>query len=516
MSLRCNRVVKVLFFVRFMKHFKLIAFYLSLSLCLAIPAAHAASVSAKQTPLTTINEYLGTLDGVGETLLVSPDCQHIAIVVQQGKEMAWQVDGQTPKYFSELGPAQWSPDSQHFAYSIPDGNNWRMLIDGKPDNAFDEVGFPLWSPDSSKLAYIAHQKQKSIIIYGNQKSQPFDSVTQLQFSADGSSLAAIVRRDGKDSLWIDGKISVTADEIAGFTWSQQGNHYAFAARNTNAWTVHHDDKSGQAVEDVQLLTISPDGQHVAYVATISGGTVVQLNSPTPRSNNTKTQLLIADEKTLDTQTNPGFTYTGIVYSPDSQHLAWTAGYFGQVVIPDPVMESQVAAKEPSGMHVFRDGKSGPGFTNVSAPVWSADSAHLAYGAVQIKQNDIQKLMVVDGKPSKAYRDITQPVWNPQNATLAYATTATASQDKSVVINDGKESPEYDTASDLLFSADGKYFSYLALDSKGVFAVINNQTSPRFDGFLGNTKSSFDSNGKLHAIALKGKQVVHVEFTFQDK
>jgi len=500
-----------------MKHFKFIAF--SLSLCcalLAVRSANAASVSVKQTSLMSIDEYLGTLDGVGETLLVSPDCQHIALVVKKDKEMAWQVDGKTPKYFSDLGPGQWSPDSQHFAYSIPDGSNWRMLIDGKPDDAFNDVGFPLWSPDSSTVAYIAHQKGKSLIIYGKKKSQPFESVAHLQYNADGTSLAAIVRSEGKDSLWIDGQIKTTADEISAFTWSKQGSHFAFAARNDNAWIVHHDDSSGKAVEDVQLLTLSPDGQHVAYVATISGGTVVQLNSPAPRANNSKTQLLIADEKTLDTQNNQGFTYTGIVYSPDSKRLAWTAGYFGQVVIPDPIMENQVAAQKPSGMHVFTDGKAGPGYTNVSAPVWSADSAHLAYGAVQISQNDIKKYMIIDGKPSTAYHDITQPVWNPQASTIAYATISESSQNKSVVINDGKSSPEYDTASDLLFSADGKYFSYLALDNKGVFAVINGEASPHFDGFLGNTKSSFDISGHLHAIALKGNKVVHVEFSLEEK
>jgi|GEM_PF-6614058 len=500
-----------------MKHFKSIA--LSLSLCCALCLAHsarAARISVKQTSLMTIDQYLGTLDGVGETLLVSPDCQHIALVVKSDQQMGWQVDGKTPKYFSDLGPGQWSPDSQHFAYSIPDGSNWRMLIDGKPDNAFDAVGFPLWSPDSSALAYIAHQRGKSLIIYGKQKSQPFESVSHLQYNADGTSLAAIVRREGKDSLWLDGQIKITADEISDFTWSKTGNHFAFAARNGNAWTVHHDDSTGKAVEEVQLLTLSPDGQHVAYVATISGGTIVQLNSPAPRSSNSKSLLLIADEKTLDTQNNPGFTYTGIVYSPDSKRLAWTAGYFGQVVIPNPVAESQVAAMKPSGMHVFIDGKAGPGYTNVSAPVWSADSAHLAYGAVQISQNDIKKYMVVDGKPSVAYHDITQPVWNPQASTLAFATVPETSENKSIVINDGKSSAEYDTASDLLFSADGKYFSYLALDSKGVFAAINGQESPHFDGFLGNTKSSFDTSGHLHAIALKGTKVFHVEFSLGEK
>lgn len=466
------------------------------------PLCNAADMSVKETPLTTITEYLGTLEGVGETLLVSPDCQHIALVVKQGGEIGWQIDGETEKYFSEIGPGQWSPDSKHFAYAAPEGNKWRILIDGKGGPSFDKVRFPVWSPDSSKIAYIAQRKDEFVIVNDNKKSDSFEAISNLQYNFDGSSLAAIVKKNGKESVWIDGKLQASADQIDQFVWSEQGSYYAYATRNNASWRVYHNGTPGKAVASVQLLTISPDGQHVAYVGSVSSGYVVQPGVRNQAQISAKTQLLLVDEKTLDSEAGATYTYTGIVFSPDSQQLAWTAGYFGQ------------------GMSVFRASTAGEiktspqnilQYSNISEPVWSADSAHLAYGAIQIVGEDIVKYIITDGKPSEVYYDITQPVWNSTAPELAYAVVPMDSKDKSIVICNNQPSPKYDTVSDLHFSADGKYFSYLALGEKGPFAVINGIKSPTYGGFLGKVKSAFDAEGKLHLIMItKKRQAVHVE------
>lgn len=479
-------------------HFALIAL---LIIALA-PLSKAADMSVKETPLTTIKEYLGTLDGVGETLLVSPDCQHIALVVKQSEEMGWQIDGETQKYFSEIGPGLWSPDSKHFAYSAPDGNRWRIMVDGKGGASFDKVMFPVWSPDSSKISYVAQQKGDFIIVNDNKKSQPFAAISDLQYNADGSSLAAIVKKDGKDYVWIDGKLQASADQIDQFVWSAHGSHYAYAARDNASWRVFHDDSAGKAVVGVQLLTISPDGKHVAYIGSIGSGYIVQPGVMNQAQISAKTQLLLVDERTLDSESGATYTFTGIVFSPDSQQLAWTAGYFGK---------GMSAFQARTTGQIETPTKNVLTYSNISEPVWSADSTHLAYGAIQIVGENIVKYVITDGKPSEVYFDITQPVWNPVASQLAYAIVPMDAQNESVVINDGKQSPKYDTVSDLLFSPDGKYFSYLALGDKGPFAVINGVKSPTYGGFLGKTKSSFDADGKLHLMMVtKKKQAVHVE------
>ncbi|MEO6908932.1 MAG: hypothetical protein ABI210_13685 [Abditibacteriaceae bacterium] len=500
-----------------MKHIHSYLTIMALLTVVLAPLSHAASMSVNEIPLTTIDQYLGTLDGVGQTLLISPDCQHIALAVKLDQEMGWQIDGNTPKYFPDLGPGQWSPDSKHFSYSVPDGKKWRMVIDGKTESAYDAVGFPVWSPDSSKMSYVAQQNRKFFVINGNQKSQPFEAVRDLQYNGDGSSLAAIVQKDNKDYLWIDGQLKSSADQIEQLVWSAHGAHFALAARDGGAWRIFHDNlPPTKAVETVQLLTISPDGQHIAYVGTVSGEFVVQQDGNKPPASS-KTQLLIADEKTLESHNEAGYTYTGIKYSPDSQHLAWTAGYFGQVVAPLPIIPPppNFPTGGATGMHVFNDGKIGPGYTNVSAPVWSSDSAHLAYGAVQVSGNSVAKYIITDGEPSSPYSDVTQPAWNPTSPELAYAMVPDSSRGQSLVINNGKESPKYDTVSDLRFSADGKYFSYLALGEKGTFTVINGVQGPIYDGFLGDTKSYFDAADHLHVIALKKLKVIQVEFAVKE-
>jgi len=485
-----------------MKHNFLRFALLALSIMALAPFSKAADLSVKETPLTTINEYLGTLDGVGETLLVSPDCQHIALVVKQSEEMGWQIDGEAQKYFPEIGPGLWSPDSKHFAYAAPDGNKWRFLVDGKGGASFDKVMFPVWNPDSSKISYIAQQNGKFVIINDNRKSDSFDAISALQYNADGSSLAAIVKKDGKDSVWIDGKLQASADQIDQFVWSAHGSHYAYAARDNASWRVFHDNSPGKAVESVQLLTLSPDGQHVAYIGTIGSGYVAQPGVVNQAQISAKTQLLLVDEKTLDSEAGATFTFTGIIFSPDSQQLAWTAGYFGQGMT---AFQATTAGQlETATKNVLQ-------YSNISEPVWSADSAHLAYGAIQIVGENIVKYVITDGKPSETYYDITQPVWNPTASQLAYAIVPMDAQDKSIVISNGKPSPKYDTVSDLLFSPDGKYFSYLALGDKGPFAVVNGMQSPTYGGFLGKTKSSFDAAGHLHLMMVtKKKQAVHVE------
>lgn len=393
------------------------------------------------------------------TLIYSPDARRVAYVSEMNGAEYIVVDGVSGKGYDsiDINFRTFSPDSKRVAYVAvilgekpPAGNKRFVVIDGEEGDEYSAASvFNLtFSPDGKHIAYVAdgHVFLDRVPVKGPEgivKSTPL-------FSPDSQHLVYIVDQDGKQSVVVDGVSSKQYDKIGTIAFSPDDRRLAYRAKAGKNWFMVVNEKEERQYEagesDYNPIVFSPDSNHLAYVADEN------LGIPGHR------QFVILDE-------DEGKRYKEVsrepVFSPDSQHLVYRAwdGTDSFVVFDDKEQRT-----------------SGGGF------VFSPDSNRLAY------------------------QDSKQGMWAQ---TIA-----------SWVIVDGKKGKTYNDVGDITFSPDSKHVSYIANTSRGKMSVIVDGTRGNEYDFLGKgflsvselglKKIAWDSPNSFHYLAQKGTGVYLVE------
>jgi len=215
--------------------------------------------------------------------------------------------------------------------------------------------------------------------------------------------------------------------------SSDGEHVAYISQRWPKWLVMVDGVEGEKYDQIGegSLTFSPDGQHFAHSARRGDK-----------------WLVVADGI-------EGKEYAGIwdiIFSPDSRHLAYTAG-------PSPILVFLgLEFGYKSCVIVDREE-----FNWASNPVFSVDGKRLAHAA---RRND-KEFIVVDGKEGKEYDEIHDIIFSPKGRQVAYAAECAG---KSRVVLGGREGIKYDDIHDLIFSADGEHLAYAAGYYEGKYST----------------------------------------------
>jgi len=172
----------------------------------------------------------------------------------------------------------------------------------------------------------------------------------------------------------------------------------------------------------------------------------------------------------------------------------------------------VRGPDGEGECVWVDGRLGPEYDRIwrDSIVFSPDGKRMAYRA----RKDEKELVSVGGAEGSGYDEVTDPVFSPDSKHVAYC--ACSEGDKACVVVDGVEGPEYDWmwSDSIVFSPDGKHVAYLAArdmsDDTGFpgskkLAVVDGVEGPEYDGILRNAPC-FHPDGTLEFLATKGRYV----------
>ena len=218
--------------------------------------------------------------------------------------------------------------------------------------------------------------------------------------------------------------------------------------------------------ELQGVKFSEDGQHYAYSAQKEGGWVMVLDGK--------------EGKQYDRVSDPGF-------SPDGSKFYYRA-FQGQDYI---VVVNDAESKKYN--EVWSEG----------FITFSPDSKHWAYMVRQLKQ----WYVVLDGKEGEANYWIPESLtFSPDSNHLAYigkvkngVSTGQAVNFKYVFVLDDKKGPAYDLVRNILFSADGSQYAYVAESSGRGFVVLNGkEISPDLGGNHGHISQAFSPDGKQFA------------------
>jgi len=425
--------------------------------------------------LVTKEESLGhLLPGADvDSLTVDDRFKHLAYVVKRdGKELA-VVDGVEGKAYdkvAEKNEMYFSPDGMRIGYIAKRGDKRLAVVDGKEGKEYDRIYDlfnPVFSADSKRVAYIAttinKMKEKlgmwslkDFVVVDGVEGRPYELVESIVFSPDGRKLIYFPQPRWNRST------RVVVNEV-------EGKEHDYA----------------------EFATFSPDGTRLAYVA----------DKRVKGQRGLRFAVIDGQERKEFAEVSP------VRFSPDSKHFAYRAKNGGTAVL----MRDDVERK-------YADVELGP---------FSADNRHLAY----VARVSSTWLVMLDGQKLESSSSMEQSfspardlVFSPDSQHLAYIRRLT----NWAVVVDGQEvGRSSGVVVSPVFSPDSKRLAFIvAREGKSVL-VFGGQEGKAYDRFLVWNRSwreegsrttgfAFDETGVLHAIAVRGDEVIRVTISLSAK
>jgi Tol biopolymer transport system component len=442
---------------------------------ISLVAAALPLVAVGQSPhLVTKEESLGQLlpGARPETLTVDAGFQHVAYVVKRGDKEVVVLNGVAGKeYDAVMGRDRFgmffSPDGNHLAYVARRNGNNLVVVDGAEGKEYYDIyeSIVVFSPDSKHFAYIAWTgpNDKCFAVLDGKEQKKYELVEGLMFSPDSQKFVymAEIHWNRGDRLVVNGVEGKQYSLIDEVRFSPDSSRLAFCAAEwyPDRSFVVIDGKKGQvyneSVSAVDFLVFSPDSKHTAYRVI-----------------------------------NPSRSYT----APGS----------GNKHGPSRV-------DRPSQIFVVRDDVPEENFDSLGSwPVFSPDGQQLAYTAMK----GTNYLMIVNGKvfDDRYLGEYTHsPVFSPDSKHIAYMSDIGTNW---VAVVDGKVDERSKAIySDPIFSPDSKRLVYQNRHGQKMSLSFGEFESGSYDQFLGNSSKPFlfDTNGTLHAIAVRNNEILRLEF-----
>jgi hypothetical protein len=327
------------------------------------------------------------------------------------------------------------------------------------------VAVMLYRPKILRMrqAWLAEEKRRELI--EKQKRVKLPDPPVIGRSEDDLHVAwAQLTEDGKLIVVVDGKTdSVKYDDVSFIVMSPKGERIAYPVRKGSKWYVVIDGKEGPAYDEISrsAITFSPDGKRFAYGARKSDRWFVVL-----------------DGKAFP---EDGHDFVGyFAFSPDSKKFVY-------------------AARKGNQQSFVVNGKAGRMYNVTSEPVFSPDSKHLAY--IAIDSNNLQ-CIVLDGKEGKEYKWVTNPMFSSDSKHIAYSVMKEG--EKRLVVVDGKEGPVYEmqrAIDPVIFGPNDNRVAYGAMKGGKGVAVIDEKEGPLYDGIGGEGASiALSPDGESFAYA----------------
>jgi len=242
-----------------------------------------------------------------------------------------------------------------------------------------------WSPDGKRFAYIQPNTPNpgaTVMVNGKAMGLSYQVVNELRWSPDGSRLVYVGTSPTGNFLVVDGQELGEYGALTEFQFSPDGKRYAFMGYGSKGFALVVDGKEQPKASDLSkgAMQFSPDSKHFVYGAQSSVIAYQPVVDGVAKPYNLQNFF---------TRNNPPLTFPVFLYSPDGNHLAFTA----------------ITLDGTSRGSVIVDGTAYQGPTaSFTYPAWSPDSKHFAAVVTTGKGWTV----MIDGKLSPLYEDILSP------------------------------------------------------------------------------------------------------------
>ena len=415
---------------------------------------------------------------------ISPDGQWVAYLADQETNSTSELfvaaaDGSSINKVSGTLPPngdvrpgfEWSPDSSSvafFADSVQARRDDLFIVDPAGVNLrrIDPIDTqlplstalekPIWSPDGRFLAQVERSLTENVVLginlYDTRSATPQNvrvtptlptgfavGGTRYDWSPDGSRIAYTasldtvgvtelytVQADGSDNRRVSLPIS-TGESIGRPHWSPDGTRIAYSraanlATDIDLYSVRPDGAGNTKISSAPVENFSgtpfwsPDGSYIAYLTEPDASGTFEIVSVRPDGSESRS---VSGPLVLSTPGN--LPLNSPVWSPDSAKIAFVASLENS----GPV---ELYTVDPDGQNrVKASGPLVPGGDLSIYPFWSPDSAWLAYMADQETDGVIEMFTVrPDGSdnvkingPVVASGNAGGPIWSPDGSRIVY-------------------------------------------------------------------------------------------------
>jgi hypothetical protein len=451
----------------------------------------------------------------------SPDSEHLAYLARSGEKYCVVLDGTEGEFFNrivETSKHQWpfvfSPDSARLAYVANCEGKQCVVVDGNRGPAFGEVlhhSFS-FSEDSKHFAYAGRRDGKGIVVKDGKEVLQAEAVfSPVQafgdarvgdtfgpfLSPDGARLAAAISRAGKWIMVVDGAESQPWDSISYLNldgpavgFSPDGQHFSYVGMRGDKHSAVVDDKEN-AGSWFYCAVFSPDSKHFAFVRG-------------PQDEQKMVSSVVLDGIA-------GKEFAGeakrLVFSPDGKKLAYKVSEW------------------PANEYVVLHG--GEEYDDYSADgdiIFSPDSQHMAFRG----SKNGQSFMVIDGheylKSDSPHADIHSDyfTFTPDSERWGYIVQR---GDQHYAMISGATYGPYDYLSVpdeeayIYFSPDSRHFAFMAArdyirnnyrDGRQYLVVDGRDYEIQGASWLSGSVLRFDSPTKLHGLIMGTDRIARLE------
>jgi hypothetical protein len=457
------------------------------------PKLPTPKLTLKSTSLGILPEPLA---GNNPSFTVSPDARRFAVTLYP----TLIIDGKViPNSAPSISVPLFSPDSQHYTYTGSGPGSSFIVVDGVLQAVEGTMENLCYSPDSKHLSYILSNGGKKCLVVDGVKGKeydwlmPYDARDQNSggfekkpaatvFSPDSQHVAYAASVRGRRAFMvIDGKEGATyyrilSDQDLRPHFSPDSKHFTYRAEDELHKFILVVD--GQEV-DHSMPIYSPDSAHTAYIRC---------------SEDAKTMCVVRDDV-------PGKEYGEVrdpVFSPDGQHLAYTAGIDGRWFSVADGVEGKSYTFGPLRLRY----------------IYSPDSSHLVY--------TVGSTIVMDGTEHK-YDNycLYHLVFSPDSKNLVVILAKMVNGWKLEDVGAGDtvmlnfvmgtkydaigHRRNWDNSKAVAFSPDSKRLVYFARLGTDYFIVVDG--TEQIAGAIPYSAPVFDSPTKFHYIGLKGDSEV---------
>lgn len=317
-------------------------------------------------------------------IVFSTEGNHVAyfasktrVMPQSQSRVVWTavIDGKAGPEFQDLPNSSvvFSPDGQRTAYAgkAVAGAHWRTfaVIDGAKSIDYDECSNFMFSADGRHIAYLATNSGKSVVVLDGQESDAHQSIDpfSMRFSADGSRFGFVAQDESTWRVVVDGKPGAPRRDLIdgkSLEFSPDGQHYRFKIRNSSGdWNFVVDDHAESSASPPSKMAMTSDWRHSATVVRAFPGD--SYHEALARQSGQPTGLIVAlDGKTVGSD----YEYVDLLeISADGRRVAYT------------ISKREEAGK--NSYHIVIDGReAATGYFRITKMLFSPDSQHVAYVA----------------------------------------------------------------------------------------------------------------------------------------
>jgi hypothetical protein len=379
-----------------------------------------------------------------DDVVFSLDGRGVAYIADNSSNHSVVHNDKAGTIFGEISHLKISPDGRRVSYASKLGDYLLMISDGVVSNPYKDVYDPVYSPDSRHVAFLAEDLDgtMSIVLDGKQVDYYVNVVSSdFKFSLDSGMLVYHVRPEKNEKAYLvmydlkSGTKSVKNCLETTVVMNEARDHLA-AVVSVNGkqavadFSITEPDKVHQSVmyDLIKFISLSRDGTSVAFIAGKSGKLYLVLN---------KREYLLPDN--LAIAGDPILSDDGAAASVVLESLNGKA--------------SSSYLLYQTGLR-FDDNKR---FDGIREMVYSTTGT-LAYVA---KQGE-RYFTVINGKPGPEFDAVVAPMFTPDGRKLVYRARDGARRLVVIANTDGTEHrrmPSYEMVFTTGFTDDGKSVAY---------------------------------------------------------